>query len=458
MRPIRQGLPLSRKGAVFCAFLVLAMVLGGGGSPSARPEVVVQLGFSAALALWFVWAARDGEMMRPVPRTVAALAVLILAVPMLQLVPLPSGVWQMIAGRDLQAETLRAIGEGGGWHSLSIAPHATLASLLAIVPVSGMMLAATQLDRRDRNAVLATIVLVSLAGVGLGVLQMAGGPAEFRLYEKAHRGWLVAFHANRNAAADVFLIGSLAMGAWMLERARRYGPSPTGLGVYGVVQALFLAALVMTGSRTGIALSLVVVGIQIAMFRSAGFGIRGTRAFGWLAAVLAVLAASLAWLTSRTRVSQVAERFEATGDFRTELWTDTIAAIGQFFPFGSGVGTFAEAFLPSERLGVIDDLIPNRAHNDYLEFVLEAGILAPLVLIAGLVCLSGLVRSAYTTAGRALYPQLLFALGVLLVIALHSIVDYPLRNMAIAVLTGSALGLIGAAAVRSEPQKMDGGE
>lgn len=456
MRPIRQELPMTRKGAVFCAFLVVAMVLGGGGSPSALPEVLVQLGFAAAVVLWFAWATGDREEARPVPRALYALAGVAVALPLIQLLPLPPALWQALPGRENQAEALAAIGEGGSWRSLSLAPHATFASLLAILPVVGAMLAASQLERRDRTAIVVTIVLVSLAGAGLGVLQMAGGPEDFRFYEKAHRGWLVAFHANRNAAADGLLIASLAMAVWTLGRARRHGLSATGLGIFAIVQAVFLIALIMTGSRAGIALCLVVVAVQLAMFRAAGIGVGRKRSIAWLAGVLAVLASSFAWLSSASRLSQVAERFDATSDFRTELWADSIAAIGQFFPAGSGIGTFPEAFLPAERLAVLDDLFPNRAHNDYLEFLLEAGILAPVVLLIGAGCLFTLLRSAYRACGEALSPQILFSVGVLLVIALHSIVDYPLRNMAIAVLTGTAVGLLGRViGSRAEPDKAE---
>ncbi|QYJ06694.1 O-antigen ligase family protein [Qipengyuania flava] len=447
---------MTRKGAVFCAFLVVAMVLGGGGSPSALPEVLVQLGFAAAFVLWFAWATVDQAGMRAVPRALYALAGVAIALPLIQLLPMPPALWQALPGREAQAGALAAIGEGGSWRSLSIAPHATFASLLAILPVAGAMLAASQLERRDRTAVAVAIVLVSLAGAGLGVLQMAGGPEEFRLYEKAHRGWLVAFHANRNAAADGLLIASLAMAVWTLGRALRHGLSATGLGIFAIVQAVFLIALIMTGSRAGIALCLVVVAIQLAMFRSAGIGVGRRRSIAWLAGVFAILAASFAWLSSASRLSQVAERFDATSDFRTELWTDTLTAIGVFFPAGSGIGTFAEAFLPSERLEVLDDLFPNRAHNDYLEFFLEAGILAPAALLIGLFCLISLVRSAYRASGGVFSPQILFSLGVLLVIALHSIVDYPLRNMAIAVLTGTAVGLLGSVGrSRFEPEKTE---
>ena len=443
MRPMRQELPVSRKGALVCAFVAAAMLLGGGGSPSARPEIIVQLGFAVAAFLWFAWAMREDASYKPVPREILVIVAFLLGLPLLQLIPLPPALWQALPGREAQVAALAAIGEADSWRSLSIAPHVTFAALMALIPVVGSMLAVTQIGLRARTALLVTIVVVTLAGAALGVLQMAGGPDDFRIYERSHRGWLVAFHANRNAAADVFLIGSLAMTAWTMERVHRYGLSPTRLGILASVQAVLLAALLMTGSRAGIVLGLVVLSVNLAMMRRPGVVLDTKKLAMAGAGVLAMLAAGMAWLVTSTRVSQVAERFDTDSDFRSELWTDGWSAATSFFPFGSGIGSFPEAFLPHERLSVIDDLFPNRAHNDYLEFLIEAGILAPLVLALGAICLVLLLRRAWSAGGVA-RSHLYFAGGTLLVLALHSIVDYPLRNMALAVLGGVAVGILGA--------------
>jgi len=68
-------------------------------------------------------------------------------------------------------------------------------------------------------------------------------------------------------------------------------------------------------------------------------------------------------------------------------------------------------------------------------------VLAPLVLALGLVAIIWFGRKAWYCAPLE-RPVTLFALGTFAVISLHSIVDYPLRNMALAVMTGVAAGLL----------------
>ena len=121
------------------------------------------------------------------------------------------------------------------------------------------------------------------------------------------------------------------------------------------------------------------------------------------------------------------------GDTRFDLWQDTLTAIGNFWPVGSGLGSFSRAFLPSERFAVIDETFPNRAHNDYLEFLLEAGLAGAAIVLAAAMLLAILARKAWQTSPDR-RPTTVFALGILMVIGLHSLVDYPLRTMALACL------------------------
>jgi VIT1/CCC1 family predicted Fe2+/Mn2+ transporter len=53
--------------------------------------------------------------------------------------------------------------------------------------------------------------------------------------------------------------------------------------------------------------------------------------------------------------------------------------------------------------------------------------------------------------------QILFAAGVLIIITLHSLVDYPLRSMALACLAGVAGGMLATSkTVSSENDILDG--
>ncbi|MBT8427501.1 MAG: O-antigen ligase family protein, partial [Erythrobacter sp.] len=304
----------------------------------------------------------------------------------------------------------------------------------------GTMWAVSTLSRKDRRFLLLVIALVGLGGAFLGAVQLVGGPEAFRLYEKSHRGWLTAFHANRNAAADVLLIASLALGAWFAshrDEVRRKRISP----MIVIAQIVFLVAVLLTGSRAGIALLLVALVVHWLMLRGEEASRRGKALIAGAGLLAGALLSLPFLLGGGGRLAGVAARFDATSDARIPLWTDTLAAIDSFGWAGSGLGSFTKAFLPHESLEHLVPAFPNRAHNDYLEFVLEAGLLAPVLLIVAAIVLFALARRAWRVSHSEHCAQL-FAIGTLAIVALHSIVDYPLRNMAIACLAACAAGLL----------------
>ncbi|TMM50430.1 O-antigen ligase family protein [Qipengyuania marisflavi] len=457
MLGLRSRLPGTRYGGIVAGFLGVAMVLGGGGSPSAAAEILVQLTFAVAVIAWLMWAPQRRTRVGTIPRELLALAAMLALIPLLQLIPLPPTLWQSLPGRALEMQTLALVGEADSWRPISLAPYHTLAGLLALIPALGVMLATATLGQRDRRFLLLVIGAIAIAGAALGALQIAGGADAFRLYEKSHRGWLTAFHANRNAAADALLIGAMALTAWFATRPASLPRQQSSVIVLLALQALLLIAAVLTGSRAGIALIPVAMLVQLAMLKGSGLGTLVRRAALGAAALFAALLALPYVLASNVRLAGVAARFDAVKDFRQELWTDTLFALQTYWPAGSGLGTFVTAFLPAERIEVVDPTFPNRAHNDYLEFLLEAGLLAPLVLVAGAILLFLLARRALAAEGEARINAI-FALGTLVVIALHSIVDYPLRNMAIACLAGVAAGLLGTRPSRGSAEHTMGAE
>ena len=134
-------------------------------------------------------------------------------------------------------------------------------------------------------------------------------------------------------------------------------------------------------------------------------------------------------------------RFTDLQSTRGAIWTDTIFAIRQYWPVGFGMGGFEPAMLPAERLEVLIAAVPNRAHNEFLEIGLEAGALGYAMLAATVIACLTLARRAWRAA-PAMRRQVIFGLGVLIILALHSIVDYPLRSMALACLAGVAAGML----------------
>jgi O-antigen ligase len=208
-----------------------------------------------------------------------------------------------------------------------------------------------------------------------------------------------------------------------------------------IADGVMVLGLVMAGSRAGIALLPLVLIFQYLIMQP------GARIHWGKAGASALVAAGLSAaayfaLRDNRAIAAIIGRFDFTGEFRPELWRDSLYALGRFWPVGSGQGTFVPVIMAAERLEVVDPTLPNRAHNDYLEFVLEAGLPGAMVLAVLSVIVLYLAWRALRHPPAGSRTQTLFALGTLAVLGLHSLVDYPLRSMALAAVVATAVGLL----------------
>lgn len=432
----------ARGSIVLPAFIAIALLLGGGGSPAPLPELLVEWAALAALAI-ALWARRPGDL--PVPRGAVVFAATLLLLPALQLIPLPPAIWTVLPGREPVVAALALIGKGDAWMPWSVSPSRTLAALLALIPPVGALLLTALAGPRARASALVAVFAMAVAATLFGAAQLAAGSGTaLRPYGVEHSGYLTGFQANRNAAADMLLIGLLALGAlFALSAARRGG----GWRLPFVAAALMLAcAVLLTGSRAGIALlGIVALGGGLTLLRSRrGRGRLSPSRIALVGAAGAAVLGAIGWAIAASTIgARIAARFSAGGEPRPDLWTDTLFAAGQHWPWGSGLGTFVPVFVAAERLEVVDPGYPNRAHNDFLELALEAGLPGVLLMaaLAGWVVWRLIVRwrGAATLQDRV---ELAFAGSVLALLAAHSVVDYPLRSMSLAVLAGLAVGLI----------------
>lgn len=437
------------------AFLVLALVLGGGGSPNPLTEILLQLAFVVFAGVWILVGAPSSEPQTGMSRGLLAILIMMIALPVLQLMPLPPGLWQSFPGRSAQVEALSLIGEQDSWRSLSLSPTRTLASLLAIVPAAFCAYAIHTLPARQRFLPLVTILVLALATALIGVMQLAAPAGGLTLYPYAHRGWIVGFQANRNATADVLLIGTLVLAFIAVSRlqpdaAQKW--SGRWIAVLAACAVFLLSAVIMTGSRTGVLMIPLVLLTAIAMVWLKGSASSTNPARHRLLAGLGglfALTALGALAVFGGGFGRTFERFAIAGDdIRPKLWEDTIYAIQTYWPAGFGLGGFQPAMLPAEQLENLDPTIPNRAHNDYLEFILEAGLPGGILLLAALVTIAFLVFRNWR-ADPMRRNEMLLGLGILAIITLHSLVDYPLRSMAVGCLAGIGLGLLPGRSSRS---------
>lgn len=107
-----------------------------------------------------------------------------------------------------------------------------------------------------------------------------------------------------------------------------------------------------------------------------------------------------------------------------------------YFPFGSGVGSFAEVYQVAEKAAQLRDDYVNHAHNDYLEIIMTAGLpgLAFLIVLLVLYLIGAYRALVRKDLSNEIRQYRLLGYAAIFLVLLASVVDYPLRVPAIACL------------------------
>ena len=410
--------------------LVLGAAILLGGSPNAPGWRLALILLLASLLLAWSLGRGGWTAFRQLPGLTQLFLICVPLLWILHLVPLPPAVWAMLPGRELPARIFELIGTSGHFHPLSVMPRHTLFGLVTLLPAMALFVAALTLDQRGRNRMVAGFLVLAALSILVGLVQLTSNGAVFNFYDTAHRRNMLGFFANRNHQGLLLAMTGVFAAVFIRAIIR---DNRAALASSALVSLVLITAAVGTLSRAGLALSLLGLLLIHLIIYSGGLS-RARYALIGIAALVVI--GVLYGISLNPVVEQAITRYgDVAEDGRWEVWQMSMPLIGQYFPWGSGMGTYAESYRVIERLDDVDTSYLNHFHNDYLELLAEAG-LPGVVLLAlfGLVAAQRLaaLRKAGWGAGTYALPSAL-AIGLT---GLHSIVDYPLRTQALAVLFG----------------------
>ena len=429
----------TRLTAPAAAIVLAAALLLGGGTMQGLPgdAIVIATGLLLAVLLVAAWPA---PALHPY-RLELSLLMAVLALPLLQLLPLPPALWTALPGRAVLAAQQAAMGIAPHWAPLSLDPAGTWRAWLALLPGASLFVAALTLDTRALTRLTALIPLLALAGALLGFAQVAGGPGSpLRLFAYTQRGSAEGFFANRDHFADLLNVAMLLTAAWLIalwlqpraQAARR----ALAMAVGWVMLAVLLIGLLLTQSRAGVALgALTLLAIVVLAWRAGQAKPRLARRVALALLVIAML--SLQWGLYAVLARLHQDVFE---DSRWWIMRTTWIAAQHYGWLGSGIGSFVHVLPQFQARATLIPPYVNHAHDDYLELWLEGGIPALVLMLAFVVwwlwrslhAWRRLPAMAAADAQPAL-PMLLrcaAAIAVLLLL-LHASVDYALRTLAL---------------------------
>lgn len=452
-----------------------ALLLGGGTRPGFVGDVVLQLVAVPLLVFGLAALVRRREVqsqaaaaVRPISAShessshvLALLFCAVLAlVPLLQLVPLPAGLRGAFAGKTWIDETYALIGEDAPAWPLSLVPHATWLALLSLVPPVAIFVAVLNLSYRERRFLSLLLLAIAIGSAFLGLLQLAQGPqSPLRFYEITNPTEAVGFFANRNHYSALLYTATVFSACWIIGAANKLMSNAPALAVrwYETSGLLQLAAAVlifmclvmaqaMARSRAGLlltALALLAAPVLVMTDRRT-FVAHKTLSWAVMAAATVAIAFALQYALYR-----ILERltFDPLEDTRVQISAKTWQAAKAFLPFGSGVGTFVPVYALFEQPRDTAHFYANHAHNDVFEALLESGVFAFGLMAIFAVWLARRAIAVWTGsamqgAGDADISLMKAATVALVLLALHSFVDYPLRTSAMMAVAALCAGLL----------------
>lgn len=427
-RAIAQPHGWSAVGATEIALYLLLMfaVLFGGGALGANWRMLLICMTSAVLLpLALVsggWAA-FGKLSVLARLSVIAVPLL----PLLQLIPLPPALWAALPGRELSTTIFGLVGAADDWHPLTLAPRETLMSLLFVIPPLAAFAAALTLDDRARRRCVTFFLGLIALSILVGLIQLGSRGAVLDFYGSGHRGNLLGFFANRNHEGVMIAVTA----AFAIAIVHQQLQNRQAVLAWSVILSLTcIVAAVGTISRAALGLTIFSLATINLLFWAGGMS---RKRLVLVVAIIAVAAAAIYLLTLNGVVERALSRFSRVkDDGRWEIWQLSAPLLKQYFPWGSGLGSFVPAYAAIEPLDSVSPSYLNHAHNDYLELAIEAGIPGLIVLGLFVAALAARTASLLTRRGRLGAFGHPAALAILL-IALHSIVDYPLRTQAVIV-------------------------
>ena len=443
VRPASDEAGLAFSGvAILGAMLIFAPLIKGGNRP--LPLLILELAAIGLLCLLLLRPGFKQHLSRPLLLTLGALV----ALPLIQLLPLPEFVWDWLPGRDFYAAASSAVGSPPSYRTLSLIPNATESALLALlVPVAVFLATVSTSETQLRQLInlfigLAVIqAIIGLAQFGTGSVTVLWPPeagkiaSAFGTYPNYDH--FAGFLEMALPLVLALLIAHIDFGSHRTPTRQRSqnlrkrisrlfasGIRFNAVAIYSGAALAILLGIIFSRSRTAIALVMLGILLCALLFGSRVGGQRSTR----LVTLFTVIGIALA---IEIGLAPVLARFADGGlvdHTRLSIFAGTIQGIREFFPFGSGLGSYPAVFRRFQPGDVA--YFVNHAHNDYLEWLFEGGLASAMLMLAFLTLYVLRWREIWP-AGNGRWAPIAFvriAAGIsLLLMGLHGLIDFNLH-------------------------------
>ncbi len=433
-------------GLCLSALIVLVVIFGGAVHEAFIPTAAMEVAACGVL----IWCLFDVRLNRMSSSGLWLLLIIGAGVVVgaAQLITLPASLWTQLPGRQTIADGFRVLGIADASQPLSLQPDRTLYGLLRLLPAVAVFVLVAKLPWRILSSFLPwTFVGVAVASALLALAQMLAGH-ELMLFpygvDTGRRAVGLFEVVNHQATLQLMALPFVGVLVSRLKGSFDAGDVYQAQ-IVTVIAALTLVvvAIVLSGSVAGYAMTIPVMVVS-------SFWLFGGNVNLKLVLAVMLVAASLGaigYLVFSSSVSLGLGQTDLSDSpmGRRTLYRHSFEMVQAYFPWGSGLGSFENAFPAFEDPAITATGFSTHAHNEYLEIAAELGLAGCLVLIALLGWWGVMTVRAWRAQrenGGRLKQAASLAVGVVLV---HSLVDFPVRTEAVSCLAAACMAVLASA-------------
>ncbi|WP_395340678.1 O-antigen ligase family protein [Ningiella sp. W23] len=358
---------------------------------------------------------------------------------LLQIIPLPEAIVSLLSPASAELYSL----SNADTFYLSIDSGQSTINFIKLLSLFCLMTLIMQLVNSEKRI---KLLLLTMLAAGTfqalyGTITILSGAQTSLVFDMDIKNRATGSFVYHNHFAN-FLLLSLAAGIGLIVAALEKDKSmskrdrlrtfiETLLGSKTIVRiglAIIVIGLVMSRSRMGnvaFFASVAIVGLIALML------IRN-RSNGLLIFVVSMFIIDLFIVSAYFGLERVKDRLAQTSlanESRDEIVADALPIIQDFPLFGSGAGSFYSIF-PQYQQNYVSAFY-DHAHNDYLQFVIEFGLVGAFILLA--ICLFTFYKAfrAMYLRKNSIFKGTSFAVAVaVLGMCIHISVDFPLQGYA----------------------------
>jgi O-antigen ligase len=264
-----------------------------------------------------------------------------------------------------------------------------------------------------------------------------------------YKGWLTGTFVNRNSAASFIGIGliialSMATHEHLVHLRRNARPlgvflANTGMSrfkLYAVLGLFLFGALLLTGSRGGIATAIAGCFLLLVMEAVKQKRLNAQT----LVALLGGFVVSAALATSIILSYRTQSGMTASTEVRYSLFAEALRAVADRPIFGHGAGTYSSIQPLYHSASTPPNFVWDNAHSTLLEGLVTLGLPVMIfaIVISAYIFLQ-LAKAWWNTRSEA--TCLRTAIAVSVAVTLHAFVDFSLEIQAIALYVACLVGL-----------------